>query len=281
MTTSAQVPDAAKGAGSGGPQFAVAMRGYERGPVDDFVARHRREIARLTADLAEERRSRELAEAGAGELKKQLRDLRARPAPAEAATAGDGFGYRAEKLLRLAEQEASDVRSGATRESAAIIEKARTEAEAHRHEVEQALISRATSLDEQAALRSADLQSREQQVADQLAAARSEAEQTQAAAERAAEQLRAESEAAALETKRRADEEARRQRDQITQEITRLTEVQAAARTELQRLAEMITSQLAGPMRAAKSPADDAASNTPDRPTPGPHGGPAAGEPGA
>ncbi len=278
MTSSAQVPDAAEGASLGGPPFAVAMRGYERGHVDDYLARQRTEITRLNAALADEQRKRGLAEAGAGELKKQLRELRARPAPAESAAAGDGFGYRAEKLLRLAEQEASEVRSGATRESASIIEKARTEAEAHRHEVEQALIARATSLDEQAALRAADLQGREQQIADQLAAARSQAEQVQAAAEHAAEQLRAESEAAAMETKRRADEEARRQRDQIAQEITRLSEVQTAARTELARLAEMITAQLSGPSRAGTGPAGAAAPNTPDRPPPKPHSGTASGD---
>jgi hypothetical protein len=44
---------------------------------------------------------------------------------------------RAEKLLRLAEHEAAEVRARTRHESVALLEQARGETETHRHEVEQ------------------------------------------------------------------------------------------------------------------------------------------------
>ena len=122
----------------------------------------------------------------------------------------------------MAEQEAAEARSHATRESAAIIEQARTEAEKHRHEVEQSLIARASLLEQQAAQRNAELQEREQQIADQLTAAREQADQLHAAAARAADRLREESEAAAEETSCAPRPPRKRQQDQAAQEIARL-----------------------------------------------------------
>jgi F0F1-type ATP synthase membrane subunit b/b' len=138
-----------------------------------------------------------------------------------------------------------EIRSNASRESASIIEQARKEAEQHRHEVEQTLISRASLLEQQAAQRSSEIQEREQQVADQLSAAREQADQMHAAASRAAERLRQESEAAAEETRARAEAAAQRQRDSASQEIARLSALQQDVRTELARLAEVLTNELA------------------------------------
>ena len=61
-----------------------------------------------------------------------------------------GFGYRAERLLRMAEAEANEIRGSAIKEAAEIVERARAAAEMHRHEIEQNLIMRATTLDQQA-----------------------------------------------------------------------------------------------------------------------------------
>ena len=82
-------------------------------------------------------------------------------------------------------------------------------------------------------------------MADQLAAAREQADQMHAAASRAAERLRQESEAAAEETRARAEAAAQRQRDSAAQEIARLTALQQDVRTELARLAEVLTNELA------------------------------------
>ena len=141
----------------------------------------------------------------------------------------------------MAEQEAAEIRSSASRESSSIVEKARTEAEAHRHEVEQTLITRASLLEQQSAKRSAALQEREQQISEQLAAAREQAEQLHANAARAAERLREESEEVAEQTRQRADADARRRLDEATKEIARLSGLQTDVRSELAQLAQLIS----------------------------------------
>jgi hypothetical protein len=230
--------------------FDTVLRGYERRQVDEYVAKTRDEIAKLTEELSEAQRKRRLANEHAEATERELREVRAKSAHSEPRSVEDSFGYRAEKLLRIAEQEAAEVRSHASRESAAIIEQARTEAEKHRHEVEQSLIARASVLEQQAAQRSAELQEREQQIADQLTAAREQADQLHAAAARTADRLRQESEAAAEEAKLRAATDIQRQRDQAAQEIARLEKVQADVRAELGRLNEVLSSELAAGPRA-------------------------------
>lgn len=228
---------------SGDTPFDTALRGYDRRQVDDFVAARRKEIARLRDELADEQRDRRSADERVETTAAELREVRARSAH-EPAVAEESFGFRAEKLLRMAEQEAGEIRGNAGRESASIVERARNEAEQHRHEVEQSLITRASLLEQQSAQRSADLQEREQQVSDQLAAAREQVDQMNAAASRSAERLRQESEAAAEETRARAEAAVHRQRDQADQEITRLNALQTDVRGELARLAEVLTAEL-------------------------------------
>jgi cell division septum initiation protein DivIVA len=227
------------------PLFATALRGYERNQVDDYLGRRDKELSGLRAELADLRAERDRAVTEAENAGKELREARAKSAHLEPAAKEDSFGFRAEKLLRMAEQEATDIRSSASRESATIIEKARTEAEAHRHEVEQTLITRASLLEQQSAKRSAALQEREQQIAEQLAAAREQAEQLQDNARRVAERLREESEEAAELTRQRADADARRRLDEAGKEISRLSGLQSDVRSELAQLAQLITTELA------------------------------------
>jgi DivIVA domain-containing protein len=247
-------------AGSGldypqGQTFDTVLRGYERRQVDEFVAKASDDVARLKNDLADAKRKCRLATDHAEATERELRDVRAKSAHTEPRSVEDSFGYRAEKLLRIAEQEATEVRSHASRESAAIVEQARTEAEKHRHEVEQSLIARAAVLEQQAAQRNAELQEREQQIADQLSAAREQADQLHAAAARTADRLRQESEAAAEEAKLRAATDIQRQRDQAAQEIARLDKVQADVRTELGRLNDVLSNELAAGSRSGGVPA--------------------------
>uniref|UniRef100_UPI0015F0230A DivIVA domain-containing protein n=1 Tax=Pseudonocardia pini TaxID=2758030 RepID=UPI0015F0230A len=130
------------------PQFLTSLRGYDRQQVDEFVQTRGRELDRLRSEVAELGQRVRQANDHAQATERENRELRARTpqAPAE-----EGFGFRAEKLLRLAEQEATEVRDNANRESATLLEKARTEAEQHRHEVEQQLIARGSQLEQQAA----------------------------------------------------------------------------------------------------------------------------------
>jgi hypothetical protein len=235
---------------AGNLPFDTVLRGYERRQVDDYVTKAKDEIAKLKEELSEAQRKRRLATEHAEATERELREVRAKSAHSEPRSVEDSFGYRAEKLLRIAEQEAAEVRTHASRESAAIIEQARTEAEKHRHEVEQSLIARASVLEQQAAQRSAELQEREQQIADQLTAAREQADQLHAAAARTADRLRQESEAAAEEAKLRAATDIQRQRDQAAQEIARLDKVQSDVRAELARLNDVLSNELAAGPRA-------------------------------
>ena len=250
-------PTTATSAGSSSSSdhsFDTVLRGYERRQVDDAVSRLRNEVAQLKDELAEAERRRRQANEHAEATERELRDVRAKSAHSEPRSVEDSFGYRAEKLLRIAEQEAAEVRTHASRESSAIIEQARTEAEKHRHEVEQSLISRAAVLEQQAAQRNAELQEREQQIADQLTAAREQADQLHAAAARTADRLRQESEAAAEEAKLRAATDIQRQRDQAAQEIARLDKVQSDVRVELARLNDVLSNELAAGSRTGGVP---------------------------
>ena len=252
-TPSTSTPSSSSSTTSGSDhqqQFDTVLRGYERRQVDEFVVEKNKELAWLKMELAEAHRQRRLATEHAEGTETELRELRASSAHSEPASIEDSFGYRAEKLLRMAEQEAAEVRSQASRESAGIVEQARTEAEKHRHEVEQSLITRASLLEQQAAQRTAELQEREQQIADQLAAAREQADQLHAAAVRAADRLQEESVAAAEETKLRAETAAKRQLDQAAQEIGRLSALQSDVRSELARLAQMLANELSGSRHA-------------------------------
>jgi cell division septum initiation protein DivIVA len=247
MVTPPRPAPSASPAHGGAPGFESALRGYDRRQVDEFVAAGRAEVEQLRAELAEARRQQQAAAQHVEAVERELRDLRTRPASTGSGAPEEGFGARVEKLLRLAEQEAAEARSSATGEAAVIIEKARTEAEQHRHEVEQTLAARTSLLEQESTRRAAELEEREQRIEEQAAAAREEAEQVRAAAALAADRLREESGAAAEETRRRAEAEAERLRERAEQELARITALRAGVRTDLARLARVLAAELDGP----------------------------------
>jgi hypothetical protein len=96
------------------PRFDLVLRGYDRVEVDQYVRGLLEENAVLRGDLD------------------TLRAARPSPTPQHYdvdTPAEDSFGFRAEKLLRLAEQEAADMRTGATRDAEALEAAARRRAE--------------------------------------------------------------------------------------------------------------------------------------------------------
>jgi cell division septum initiation protein DivIVA len=223
------------------PTFLTSLRGYDRQQVDEYLRTQSQELDRLRAEIADLGQRLRQANDHAQATERENRELRARTAQAPAE---EGFGFRAEKLLRLAEQEATELREAANRDAASLLEKARTEAEQHRHEVEQQLITRNSQLEQQATQRAAELAEREQQIADQLVAAREQAEQVTEAASRTAERLRREAEAAAADTRQRAEHASRQVREQAEQEVARLGTVQSDVRAELSRLADVLSAEL-------------------------------------
>lgn len=227
------------------------MRGYERRQVDEHLSRLAAEAASQRALVADLERRRRVAEDHATATEAEIRDMRAKQMYSPDTAPEDSFGYRAEKLLRMAEHEAADVRAKTARESANLIEHARAGAEKHRHEVEETLITRAAMLDQQIAQRAAELQDREQQIADQLAAARSEAEALHGAAARAADQLGADAKAKADEILTRAEHGAQRLRDQAAHDLQRLNALHGEVRSELQRLQELLSTELSAAVNGA------------------------------
>ena len=225
-------------------RFDVVLRGYERHSVDEHVARQDEQLAKLQRELADSERRRALAEQHATATENEIRSLRSDTKFSDRTPPEESFGYRAEKLLRLAEQEAAEARAAAGREAAAVVEQARAEAEQHRHEVEQSLIARSSLLDQQAAQRTVELQEREQQIAAQLTTARSEIDAMHEAARRAAEQLRRQAEADVEAMRARAAHAAQRMRDQAEQEVARLGALRDDARSEITRLAELLSNEL-------------------------------------
>ncbi len=232
------------GSGTERRRFDVVLRGYDRSTVDEHVGRQAEQIESLRRELADSERRRALAEQHATATETEIRGLRSDPQFNERTPPEESFGYRAEKLLRLAEQEAAEARAAAGREAAAVIEQARAAAEQHRHEVEQSLIARSSLLDQQAAQRTVELQEREQQIAAQMSTARSEIDTMHESARRAAEQHRRQAEGDAETVRARAAHAAQRMRDQAEQEVARLASLRDDARAEITRLAELLANEL-------------------------------------
>jgi hypothetical protein len=112
------------------PAFDIVRRGYDREQVD-------LRLTELSGRLTASELARDTAEQRVRTTDEELRALRT-----ERPMSQESFGFRAEKILRMAEHEAADVRARAAKEAAAVVEHARGEAEKHRHQVEQALIAR-------------------------------------------------------------------------------------------------------------------------------------------
>ena len=90
-------------------RFDVVLRGYERHSVDQYLAQQDEQLAKMRHDLAESERRRALAEQHATATENEIRTLRSDAQYSERTPPEESFGYRAEKLLRLAEQEAAEV----------------------------------------------------------------------------------------------------------------------------------------------------------------------------
>lgn len=221
------------------PDFAMAMRGYDRRQVDEH-------LQVLSAKLAAAQREREQEKHRAVQAENELRSAldklkQGGEGPPESQ---EGFGFRVEKVLRMAEQEAIEVRARAAREAAGLIEKARADSEAHRHDVEQSLIAKAAAMDQEVAQRQAQLHDWEQQLTEQGQSARAEADQVLETAERRADELRKEVQAAADELRARAENAVRQQREAGERELRRLGALHDGVRAELARLQKLLVSEL-------------------------------------
>jgi hypothetical protein len=223
--------------------FDLVRRGYDRRQVDDHMQTLGAQLAEV--QLAHQRENRR-AEWAEGELKtarSQLEQQSAQLAESQSSGGQQGFGYRVEKLMRTAEQEAAEVRTSAAREATALLERARGDAEAHRHEVEQSLITRTAMLDQEAAQRKVELDERERQIGEQAAASRQEAERMHADVKRQAEQVRQEAQARAEQERVKAEKAIRDRQAAAEQELARLRSLHDEVRGQLARLLESLAGE--------------------------------------
>jgi hypothetical protein len=220
--------------------FDFVLRGYDRNQVDARISELVTQLATATeriqstaAQLAAEQRRAEHAE-------RQLQALQSSTPAASTEDAEHGFGYRAERLLRMAEAEANEIRGSAIKEAADIVERARATAEQHRHEIEQNLILRATTLDQQANEVAAALREREEAAASELASARTEAEAVRAAARREMEQARKNVEVVARDVRAQAERWAEQHRTTAASEVARLVGLRDTMHRDLGALSETL-----------------------------------------
>lgn len=257
------------------PRFGTVVRGYERDEVERYVGQVQHTVARLRSELNEAEERRRRAEQRADGLENDNRAVRSR-LESSTSPVEEGFGMRAERLLRLAEQEAAEVRSEAAEEVAALRQQVREDVERQRHEAEQALIARSSQFDEHAARRTGELQQREQQISEHLTAARGEAEAVQAASRRAADHYRQRVEADVEQVKTRVNAEVAQIREQASQELDRLAALENGVRAELRRLSARLTHEVgrhpSDPRAAgAQDAADTAGSDDATTPEGGSH----------
>ena len=218
-----------------GASFDIVRRGGDRDHVDAQMRELRDRI-----NAAES--ARKAAEQHARAVEGELRSTRAQQA--DGPISQESFGFRAEKILRLAEHEAADVRSRAANEATALVEQARADAERHRHEVEQKLISRSAELDQEAAQRNVAIQEREQQAAAMLAGAREDAARITDDARAAADKLVSEAQARAKEVLNRSEQDLKRRREAADQELRRIGSLHEGVRNEMARLHKLLGAEL-------------------------------------
>ena len=231
------------------PDFPTVRRGYAPDAVDAHVELLSESLTALQAALTDSERRRAMAEQHAVAVEEEIRVVRSGVSPTDT-----GFGARAERMLRLAETEAEQIRATAHRTAAEVTERALSEAERHRHDVRQQLIAERARAEEQAARRAVELKDRENHLEQRLARARAEADAVHTAAERAALAHRQSAEADVEELRRRTADELGRARAQVERELTRLRELQGVARAELTRIAATIRAELPPTSRPSPRP---------------------------
>ena len=229
------------------PDFPTVRRGYAPDAVDAHVELLSESLTALQAALTDSERRRAMAEQHAVAVEEEIRVVRSGANPADT-----GFGARAERMLRLAETEAEQIRATAHRTAAEVTERALSEAERHRHDVRQRLIAESARAEERAARRASELQERERALDERLERVRADADAVRVATERAAEAHRAGVLAELEEFRRRTADELGRARAQAEHELARLRDLQGTARAELARIAAAIRAELPGAVPTAR-----------------------------
>jgi len=252
MSDEQSIFDAAKGSSP----FPIARRGgYDPAAVDAWARNQLAELAR-SGDVVSE------LQASNASLQKQLNELSEQMATVGQPTYA-ALGGHAAQLLKLSEQEATDVRTRARRESEDLLASAREESEA--------MLAGATVEAEN--LRNnamSDVESHRKRLQDQTVAANAEAaafaEDLRAQAEREAAQIKLSADQYAEAARQGADREVEQARAAADREVTEARRVLAVEKERLAREANDAhsaaveqTGQLVADAEARAAAADDRA----------------------
>jgi hypothetical protein len=237
------------GSGAMLPDFAMALRGYDRLQVDDYLERQQRWAAEVEVRLADAEQRADASEAAAAKLRSRLSELEAKQieeaeGPPRSITAlGDRVGHILQTAWDAGEEVREEVVSAARSEAAEIERRA-----AERDAESSTVIDRARA--RAAEIVAAGEQTRHEAEAE-AARIREEAEGTArvkaaeivSAAEARAERVRNDAEANA----ERTIEAAERHRDELEEVIAGLVERRDAAMAELDRVRAALEQVVAAP----------------------------------
>lgn len=223
-----------------GVAFDTVLRGYDRRQVDE-------RLVVLRADLANAEDGLRSAQQRASVVESELEQARAKLTQRSDTDMENSFGFRVERILRLAEAEAKQVRGRADKEANELLKQANADAEARRRQAEHDLAARIEAAERDVVEREAAVAQRERQLEANSAAARRETDQLRAAARNEAEVVRREAraEADALHTSAHTDAEnlmasARAEADKMIADADlTVTEREHAGERELDRLTSL------------------------------------------
>lgn len=204
------------------PQFDLVRRGYDRRQVDE-------QLDALRAALEQAQRTAQTAEHHANMTETELREATEQLNAQRVEHQENSFGFRVEKIIRLAEEEAREIRSQAA-----------ADAEAHRSAVEAQLAKRTHAIQEQ----QVRLDEEHAAAMADIRAQRSDAEQHAKAmrekAQAESDRLRAETTAAITRQRAEADQVLAARRNEVEAEIGQLREVRDELRVDLKRLHDLL-----------------------------------------
>jgi cell division septum initiation protein DivIVA len=201
--------------------FDLVLRGYDKRQVDE-------RLRFLGAELAAAEDALWISQARAATLEVEMNQVRS-----ESGSADSSFGARVEKILLLAEEEASAVRGEAGAEAAALLGAARAEADEQRRQVAQELAARQAEAEK--------IRTEAAQQADQLCqAAAHEADEMRKVARGQAAQLVEQARAEADRLLASANESAQQRERASAQELHRLSRVRDQINAELYRAKNLL-----------------------------------------
>lgn len=214
-----------------GIMFDTVLRGYDRRQVDERLSFLRAELTAAEEGL---RASQQRTSA----LESELEQARTKLTQRSDTDMENSFGFRVERILRLAEAEAKQVRTRADTEAAELTKQAAADIEARRQQVEQELATRIQAAERDVGEREAAVSQRERQVEADAATSRREADQLRATARSEAEALRKDTRAEVEQLRSDARTEADRTLASAKSEAEKLIADADAAVTEREHAGE-------------------------------------------